>query len=62
MLMSLTVAVPDWIERCFHADPDAHDGRIEWVVVAVCAALAVSAAVRGARRIGRAEARPAQSD
>lgn len=61
-LISLTIAAPDWIERSVHVDPDAHDGRIEWAVVAVCAAVVVSAALREARRIGRAELRHVRGD
>lgn len=30
LLLALTLAVPDWIERVFEVEPDAGDGSAEW--------------------------------
>jgi hypothetical protein len=39
----VTAIAPDWIEVAFHVDPDGGNGLLEWAVVAVLAALAVTA-------------------
>ena len=56
----LTLAVPEWIEDVFGADPDAGSGAAEWSIAAAGFALAAVAAVV-ARWDGRGlrEARPA---
>ena len=29
-MLSITLAVPDWIERAFNLSPDGGDGSVEW--------------------------------
>lgn len=45
----LTIFWHDWIEVLTGWDPDHHDGRAEWLLVAALLAVAVAAGV-GARR------------
>ena len=54
----LTLAWNDWIEIVFRVDPDEGSGSFEWVIVGVCAAIAVVAAL-GARHEWRRAAMPA---
>jgi hypothetical protein len=49
LLAVITAAWPDWIEAAFGVDPDGGDGTVEWLVVAVLAAVAVALGY-GARR------------
>jgi predicted lysophospholipase L1 biosynthesis ABC-type transport system permease subunit len=41
LLAALTAAWPVWIEGLFGVDPDHGNGSTEWIVVVVCAAVAV---------------------
>jgi hypothetical protein len=50
----LTLVWPDWIEGVFGADPDHGDGSVEWLVVAVCLALALTCSALARRRWLRA--------
>jgi hypothetical protein len=53
-LLVLTLAVPQWIEVLFGADPDAGSGETEWgIVLALAAVTAISAGftVRTWRRL-----------
>jgi apolipoprotein N-acyltransferase len=38
-LLVMTLLWRGWIEIVFHVDPDAGSGALEWLIVAVCAAL-----------------------
>jgi hypothetical protein len=42
-LGAVTLLWRDWIEIVFHVDPDHHSGRLEWVVVAGFALVALTA-------------------
>ncbi|MER6025815.1 ABC transporter permease [Streptomyces sp. NPDC001851] len=56
VLFLVTLVWPDWIERAFGIDPDAHSGAVEWAVVAValCATIVFSLLARGTYRRARA--------
>ncbi|MEV6055684.1 ABC transporter permease [Streptomyces sp. NPDC052107] len=56
VLFLVTLVWPDWIERAFGVDPDAHGGTVEWAVVALalCATIVYSLLARGAYRRARA--------
>jgi hypothetical protein len=41
VLLTLTVLMPDWIERLFGASPDAGDGSTEWRLVSILASISV---------------------
>jgi len=51
-LAVLTLAWRDWIEAILRVDPDAHNGSVEWLVVAglAGAALLLGAAALSERR------------
>jgi hypothetical protein len=49
LLGVLTAVVPDWIEFVFKIHPDAGNGAVEWVLVAIFGVLAAIAAVYGRR-------------
>jgi hypothetical protein len=42
LVLLVTVFWHGWIEVVFGADPDHHDGTLEWGVVAVCLILTVT--------------------
>jgi hypothetical protein len=48
LLFAVTLAIPDWIEVIFQADPDHGNGSLEWLIVAVLfvAAVALSGVTR----------------
>ena len=46
MLALLTLAVPEWIEAIFGADPDGGDGSLEWLVVVGLFAVGACCALR----------------
>lgn len=52
----LTLSTPQWIERVFGIDPDRGSGSLEWIIVAVLAAVALVmiALAWGERRVLRA--------
>ncbi|MGW0765649.1 ABC transporter permease [Streptomyces sp. NPDC002676] len=52
LLFLVTLVWPDWIERVFGVDPDAHSGAVEWAVVALalCATIVFSLLARGEYR------------
>ncbi len=54
-MLLLTLLWRDWIEAILHVDPDAHSGRLEWLVsaglLAVCATFTnLACAERGRQR------------
>lgn len=42
MLAIITLLWRDWIEVLLRVDPDAHSGRLEWLMVAALVAAAVA--------------------
>lgn len=52
-LTSLTVALPDWIERLLGFGPDGGDGSTEWGVVALAAGFCLAFMVLAGRTWGR---------
>jgi hypothetical protein len=49
VLAGLTAFVPTWIEEVFRIEPDAGNGELEWLIVAVFGVLAVAAGLLGRR-------------
>lgn len=45
VLATITAVWPDWIEEAFGVDPDGGSGSLEWLVVALLLAVAVTSAV-----------------
>jgi hypothetical protein len=43
-LLLVTIVWPDWIEIAFGIDPDQGDGSLEWLIIAVMAAVVVASA------------------
>ena len=41
-LLLLTLIDSDWIESVFHVDPDQGSGSLEWLIVAVAAAVTLA--------------------
>jgi hypothetical protein len=42
VLLIITAAVPDWIEKVLGTDPDGGNGSLEWAIVIVLAVCAVA--------------------
>jgi len=52
-LFCFTLALPDWIEAVFGADPDQHSGSLEWMIAAVFGVITAAALVLARREWGR---------
>jgi len=55
VLALVTILHRDWIETVFGIDPDQHNGAVEWMIICLAVAIAVSS-VTLARRERRREA------
>lgn len=58
-LAILTAIWRDWIERIFHADPDAGSGGLEWAIVFALALVAIAVAAHARKSYVRWAGAPA---
>jgi hypothetical protein len=59
VLAAVTLVWSDWLELVFGVDPDHHNGSLEWMIVAIAAALSVALVALARRDWRRAAATPA---
>jgi hypothetical protein len=57
----LTVAWQDWLEIVFKIDPDNHSGALEWLIVAVAFALAITFSIASRREWRMVTRRPTEA-
>lgn len=57
LLLALTAAVPNWIERIFGVEPDAGGGELEWGLAIGLAVVLLASAMMARHEWRRAEVR-----